>query len=326
MVWAVGLTILAAAANATASVLQRKAARADTEDRGFSVQLLRDLARRPVWVGGVLTVLVGFVLHAFALGNGAITLVQPLMTIELPFALLLAWRVLGGRMGAHEWCAVSAMALGVAALLAGMQPRNGDLNSVGLLSWLIGIAVTLAVAVGVLGCAWRSRDAMRAALRGVAAGIAFGMTAVMLKAVTAAFPYGIGHVFGTWQTYLVLVFGPTAFFLMQSTLQAGSLVAGQPAITLANPLTAVLWGVLILHEHLRGGGWIAFTIIGVALIVVGTILLARSPLFEQTAGGQNHDPARQQLTATEHPASATTRPRDATGHDANGPDTNGTDA
>ncbi|MEO6957929.1 MAG: DMT family transporter [Antricoccus sp.] len=308
-----GLTILAAAANATSSVLQRKAARTDHRDRGFSLELLRDLARRPVWIAGVIAVLIGFVLHAFALSYGPLTLIQPLMAIELPFTLLLAWRVLGGRMSAHEWTAVLMMAAGVAALLVGLQPGSDDPNAIGLTEWLIGIAVPIAVAAGLLECARRTLDATRAALRGMATGIAFGLTAIMLKAVIAAFPDGIAHVFATWQTYMVLVLGPTAFFLMQSTLQAGSLVAGQPAITLANPLTAVLWGVIIFDERLRGGGWIVLTVTGIALIVVGTIMLARSPLFEQTTAVLGPPSDQSQQESTEPPGTEATHPSDAKG-------------
>lgn len=314
--WAVAFTILAAAANATSSVLQRKAAREDKTDRGFSLKLLRDLAHRHVWIAGVLAVLVGFVLHAIALGNGPISLVQPLMAIELPFTLLLAWRVLGGRMRAHEWCAVSAMAGGVAALLIGLRPGKDNAATVGLVGWLIGITATLTVGVILLECSRRSRGAARAALRGVATGIAFGLTAVMLKAVTAAFSHGLGQVFTSWQTYLVIVLGPTAFLLMQSTLQAGSLIAGQPAITLANPLTAVLWGVLIFDEHLRGGGWIVLTIVGIVLIVAGTIMLARSPVFHQAAAPNGHPSAQSQPVDTSSPTPASAHSSEPTGFDA----------
>jgi hypothetical protein len=47
---------------------------------------------------------------------------------------------------------------------------------------------------------------------------------------------GLGGVFTAWQTYLLIVLGPLFFFLLQKTMQAGRLVASQPALTLANPI------------------------------------------------------------------------------------------
>lgn len=287
---AVIFAILAAAANATASVLQRKAAQDEPEDRTFSVGLLWDLVRRPVWVAGVCTVLLGFFLHAFAVSNGPVSLVQPLLVMELPFTLLLASRLLGGRMRRQEWGAVIAMAVGIAVLLFALRPRGGDPNALSLVGWLIGLTATLSLAAVLLVCGRRSREAARAALLGIAAGIAFGLTAVLVKAATAAFSSGLPAVLTAWQTYLIIVTGPSAFFLLQNALQAGSLVASQPAMTLSNPIIAVIWGVALFGEHVRGGGWIVLALTGLALTATGTILLARSPLFQQRTG--EPDPTR----------------------------------
>lgn len=283
---AVVFAVLAAAANATASVLQRKAARDEPEDRTFSIGLLWDLVRRPVWVAGVATVLLGFFLHAFAVSNGPVSLVQPLLVMELPFTLLLASRVLGGRMRRREWGAVIAMAAGVAVLLFALRPSGGDPNALHLGGWLVGLAATLGLVVVLLVSGRRSRGAARAALLGIAAGITFGLTAVLVKAATAAFSSGLGAAFTAWQTYLIIVTGPSAFFLLQNALQAGSLVASQPAMTLSNPVIAVIWGIALFGEQVRGAGWIVLALAGLALTAAGTILLARSPLFQsdQTSG------------------------------------------
>lgn len=287
---AVIFAVLAAAANATASVLQRKAARDEPDDRAFSIGLLWDLVHRPVWVAGVCTVLLGFFLHALAVSHGPISFVQPLLVMELPFTLLLASRLLGGRMRAREWGAVIAMALGVVLLLFALRPHGGHPNTLGLVQWLIGLAVTLALAGVLVVCGRRSRGAARAALLGAAAGIAFGLTAVLVKAATAAFSSGLMAVFTAWQTYLIIVIGPSAFFLLQNALQAGSLVAAQPAMTLANPITAVIWGVALFGEQVRGGGWVVLALTGFAVTAAGAILLARSPLFQRTSDGSGPSP------------------------------------
>ena len=312
MILAVIFAVMAAAANASASVLQRKAARDESKDRAFSIRLLWDLVRRPVWVAGVCTVLLGFFLHAFAISNGPISLVQSLMVMELPFTLVLASRLLGGHVRAQEWFAVIAMAVGVAILLLALSPRGGDPHALGLVTWLIGIGVTLTVAGLLVGWGRRSSGAIRATTLGVAAGIMFGMTAVLVKAVTATFAFGIVAVVTTWQTYLIIVVGPAAFFLLQNALQAGSLVASQPAMTLANPITALGWGIALFGEQVRAAGWLVLAAAGIALIGFGAVLLARSPLFEQNAsqpasgppGSPRRDDNRPQPSGHHPPADA----------------------
>ena len=82
------LMLVAAMCNATASVLQRRQAKEQTS--GFSLSMIVDLARRPLWILGIATMIVGFVLHAVAISVSRIALVQPLLITELPFPLLLA--------------------------------------------------------------------------------------------------------------------------------------------------------------------------------------------------------------------------------------------
>jgi hypothetical protein len=142
--------------------------------------------------------------------------------------------------------------------------------------------VAAVVVLVVLG--HRSRYARRAALLGVATGVSFGFTAALIAGMTAAFTDGIVGVLTAWQTYALLVAGPAGFLLLQHALRAGRLVASQPGMTLANPLVAIGWGIVVFGEHVRGGGWIVVEAAGGAVIAACTLLLAHSPLLQGSAG------------------------------------------
>jgi ABC-type xylose transport system permease subunit len=58
-------------------------------------------------------------------------------------------------------------------------------------------------------------------------------------------------------------------------LQAGDLVAAQPAITLANPLLALGWGFVIFAERIDLSLWTLVAVAGAVAVVVGTIVLTR---------------------------------------------------
>jgi hypothetical protein len=107
------------------------------------------------------------------------------------------------------------------------------------------------------------------------------LVAALVAGIGAAYSAsGIGGVLRAPQTYLVIVLGPGFFFLLQKTLQAGPLVASQPALTLADPLVSVAFGIAVFDEHLRTGTWLILALFGAALIIACTVLLARSPLLQ----------------------------------------------
>src|ERR1700761_7678792 len=79
---AILFAVLASFCNATASVCQRIGARSN-ETAGFDAWLVFRLARQPVWLLGVASMIGGFLFQLTALHYGALALVQPILAIEL---------------------------------------------------------------------------------------------------------------------------------------------------------------------------------------------------------------------------------------------------
>jgi drug/metabolite transporter (DMT)-like permease len=271
------LVLLAAVVNACSTVLQRRAARDEPDEAAFSIGMLFDLIRRPSWIGGILCMILGFLLQASALTVGRIAVVQPLLTAELPLTLLLAAWVFHHGLPAREWVAIGAMAVGLAGFVYCLSPSGGDVLGAPTLRWVIALVIGLA-AVAVLTAVGAARHGQpRAAALGLATGTLFGIVAALVAGVGAAYAGGFPQLFTSWQTYAVIVLGPTSFFLLQSALQAGDLDASQPGFTLMNPLVGVLWGLFVFGEQPRGGAWIVGELAGAAIIVAATLLLVRSP-------------------------------------------------
>jgi drug/metabolite transporter (DMT)-like permease len=282
------LAVLAACANATSSVLQRKANRKVPRRQNLSWRLIRSLLHEPVWFGGIAAITVGFLLQATALGEGQLSMVEPILVLELPLTLILASRVFGQRMRRREWASAAAMTAGLGALLFLLQPSAGRSASVRWYVWLTGIGVNLAlvavlVALARRAPAQRSGGAYRAGLLGLAAGSAFGLTAALMKGMTTTFAGGIGNLLTSWQIYGMIAAGAIGMFLVQSAMNAGKLLAAQPGLTLADPVLSVLWGVLAFHETVRGGVFIVPEVISMAIIAAAVIALARSPLLSDAS-------------------------------------------
>lgn len=299
------LAVLAACANATSSVLQRKAGRRVPQGENLSPRLIWSLLHQPVWFGGILAVTIGFLLQAVALGNGQLSAVEPVLVLELPFTLLLATRVFRSRLHRREWGSAAAMAAGLAAMLYALSPAGGRPESVRWYTWAIGIGATLAFVAAMV--AWGRRgpagggphsgqsSARQAAVLAVGAGTAFGLTAALMKGMTSAYSRGMGALFSSWQLYAMVATGVGAMFLVQSAMNAGRLVAAQPGLTLTDPIVSILWGVFVFREQVRTGLFLILTVAG-GLVMAGAVFaLARSPLLAGEAGqreGQDENAAR----------------------------------
>lgn len=293
--------VLAACANAVSSVLQRKANRQIPRKENLSWRLIWGLLHEPVWFGGVLALTVGFLLQATALGSGQLSVVEPMLVLELPATLILASRVFRARMRWQEWASTAVMTAALAGLLYFLSPSAGRPASVRWYVWLTGIGANLAlvgalVAWGRIGPAGRGAErgnaVRQAAVLGVAAGAAFGLTAALIKGMTTTFAGGFGALFTSWQLYGMIAAGAFGMFLVQSAMNAGRLLAVQPGLTLSDPVVSVLWGVLAFHEKVSGGIR-AFLAVICGLAVAGAVVaLARSPLLTAEAAGAGGRPGQ----------------------------------
>ncbi|WP_182346274.1 DMT family transporter [Tomitella gaofuii] len=273
------LAILTAAVNAAASVLQRAANRKRPADELFHPRLIARILREPMWFAGLAAMIASFVLMAAALASGPIVVVEPLLMLDLPFTLVIARAFFGRRTRAGEWRAVAAITVGLAALLFLLAPSGGDASHVPGRTWLIGLGASagLIAVFAVLGGRAPVGSLARPALLSLAAGTGFGVTTVLTKAFTTDLvDGGLAGAFATWHVYGLLAAGALAFFLLQVTFGSGPLIAAQPGLTGTEPVVAMVWGVVVFGEQVRGGWYAALAVAAVALIAAGVAVLGRS--------------------------------------------------
>jgi drug/metabolite transporter (DMT)-like permease len=281
---AVFFAICAAASNATGTVLQRRAASVAPADETMHLALMTDLLRRPIWLAGILGLIGGFLFQALALSHGELSLVQPIVVAELPLTLAVAALVFRSRLDRDALAGALAVSAGLALVMLAISPHGGH-EANGWLAWFAACVVSVGVAVALVLAGLRLRGGRRGTLFGAAAGLGFGFTAALMKGALDRLTDGVGAVVSSWQLYAMVVTGIASVFLIQNALQAGSLVAVQPAITICDPLTSVGYGVFLFGEHLRGGIWLLPSLVGFIMIAVGSVVLSRSPL--SAADGEN---------------------------------------
>ncbi len=292
---------VAALGNATANVMQRKAGLEDQHpDARFGLPVLATLVRNRTWLFGIAGMVLSFLLQAVALGLGPLSVVEPVITLEVPLTLLVAGSVFGARLNRAEWLAIGTMTVGMIALIGALDPQPGDETHVSHMTYVAaGTGTTATIAVLVF-CGTRGNRIWRTACLGAATGVCFGFTATLVKESVAQLDTrGLAGLVSTWQTYAAIGFGLTGVLIMQWALHSGPLLASQPGFTLMDPIVSVLWGVLVYNERTRTGGWLALAVAGMGALAVGVVMLARSPLLNEV---KETGDARPVAALSEHPA------------------------
>jgi hypothetical protein len=277
--------LLTAGSNACAAVLQRKAAAQVPPERSMHVSLFADLVKRRVWLAGIGMVIVAAVAQAAALATGPIALVQPIFIIELPVTLVLAALANHNRAALRRlpWTAIALTTIALGAGLAVAQP-SGAIESAQNTSWVIVLIVTAGFEAVLIGTAMGARGEPRAAMLGLAAACGYALTAALMKNAMADLDTGAAAFFTNWHIYATAAAGVGSLFLLQNALQAGSLVASQPMLTVGDALISISYGVVLYSEQLRVGWWLIPEIVAIAAIILGCVQIAKSPLAAETAG------------------------------------------
>ncbi len=291
----------AATSFALAAVLQQEAAQDAAAEASLRLRLLLGLLRQPKWLFGIAMLLLGFALQALALANGPVSLVQPIVATELAFAIPVAiWRRRRAA-GMREWIGIACVLGGVSAFLAVASPESGTAQP-GTLTWVLSLAPVGALIAAAVALGAAARGPGRASLLGAAAGLAFGLLAVLTKSVTRRLSIGVAQTFTSWEIYLLVVVGVFALVLSQSAYQAGPLALSMPMISVLEPIVAVVIGETALDEQARLAGW-ALAGEGLAAFVAcaGIVTLATSPLV-LGAYGERARPPGQAPAASEHRA------------------------
>lgn len=288
---AIVLAVLASFCTASSSLCQRLGA-SSSEVTGFDPTLVFRLARRPVWLLGIVSMILGFAFQVSALRFGPLALVQPILALELPFVFGYMALLGSHRVRLRDWLAASAMAAGLGLFLLSAAPYGGRPHAPGTLWWLAGLAsagaVFAAVAVALrLGARRTAQASHRAAVLGIATGIAWGFVAAVIKEFSSHLGGGIGAIFGNWSVYVLIGAGAASVLLASHALTAGPLAASQPGFTIVDPLTASLLGVLLFGERMQSQVLdLVGAAAGLALLVAGVLMLSHSQLIQGESATQ----------------------------------------
>lgn len=269
------LALAAALLFALGTVLQQKAGLEEPSEGSSSGLLLR-MARRPVWLFGILADAFGFIAQAAALGVGRLAVVQPLLVSSVVFALPLGARLTGQRVRRLDVGAATLVVVALIAFLTIANPSGGH-GDAPVRNWLIAGGICGAICVPLVLLGRHGTPPRQAAMLGIATGILFALSAALTKAVVDELGNGVFGIFVDWHLYALIAVGYVSMTLNQLALNTGALAPAVATSMAFDPITSVVLGVTVLGESLDASPpEVAATLLSLAAAVVGMAILARS--------------------------------------------------
>jgi hypothetical protein len=283
------LATACALSNALASVLQRMGLEDAPASDTLKLSLLTHALKRGVWLLGLAFIAATIPLQIVALHLGTLSQVQPILTSELLFLVLLLATWFRFRVGWREWFGCAGAAGGLAGFLIFAQPGGGN-DVPTTFEWIVAVSLCAGVALLATLSALRGPRWWRAAAFGAAGAVGFALTASLLKSVSNYIATDWVHIFFHWQTYGAAVCGALSLFVTQSAYHAGPIAASQTALVLVDPLVSIALGIGLFGDSLRtSGAFGPLEAMSLLIMFVGTASLAQSPLVAGMKGDDDRD-------------------------------------
>jgi drug/metabolite transporter (DMT)-like permease len=270
------LAFLAACAFALGTVLQQKGTLDTTGQSGDSHWLIQIL-HKPVWLAGMVLQAAGWVLQAVALDKGPLMAVQAITTLSLVIALPFGAWLTHQHIDRKVVLGALAIVVGLVLFLSVGSPKAGTTHP-SAQTWWVACVVILVLVLVTAGLGRRAREgSTRALLFGSAAGFGFALQTAVTKTFVTETGSGALALFADWSIYVLAVSAVAGFVLQQSALKTGVLAPAMASSNTVSLFGGVTLGVVVYGETLgHGNGHLIPAIIGLAVALVGIVVLARA--------------------------------------------------
>lgn len=208
-----------------------------------------DLFRSKWWAIGWAIAAAAFAAHVAALALLPLSIAQAVLAGGFVLLAVLAERFFGFDLGRRQWFGVVLVAVSLALLaVTGKGGGNhSDYSLAGMIAFEGG-----ALALGLLFVFSHRIPRLRAqrgVLLGAAAGMAFGIGDVAVKALSGDLDSGLPGLLSAWSVLIVLA-GIGAFYASARSLQVGEGVSVIAVTSVAGNLSAILAGVVVFGDPL----------------------------------------------------------------------------
>ena len=214
-------TLVAAVLLGTGFVLQQYSAEQEPDSRFLSPRILTDLLRKPRWLLGIACMVSGYLVAAWSIGHLELTLVEPLLTTYLVWALVLAVPMSKQSVKLAEVVGAVVLVGGVTLLSLSRSTKPIGL-SFGSFSHWPAAAIIAGIAFISVEIGHRGSGQVRASLVGLGAGLVFGIQDALTRQTLEILQgHPVTVLFTNWPPYCLIGAGVVGIWLMQNAFSAG---------------------------------------------------------------------------------------------------------
>lgn len=253
---AISLGVLSSLIYAVTLVVQHRTISKPTDLRGFAAFVR--IITHPLLLLSIGGDLIGTVIHIVALTKGPVVIVQPTMVLMLPMAMLIGAFTGGPKPAVRSYLAALAISVALAGFLAtAVEETDGVIASE--TEMLVAGSLFVALITIAILATLRAADTLKGMVLGGAAGIAWGVMAAYVNAADSVvqrrgFWSLVTTVEGLIPTLAVAIFGIAGTVLMIQSFRVGSIATTMPVNLIADPLSAVVLGVMLLDQRIPHSG------------------------------------------------------------------------
>lgn len=257
--------------------VQQHEAHLTSAEHALHPTLLVRLAGRPWWIIGLVADIGGWAVQAWALASGSLIVVQPVIALNLVFALAIASALASQRITPAEWLAVCATLGGLVMFFFLAKPQLDSEATTGRVDWMILFGAAAALIGGAFAIGFGGAGALRAAWFGAGAGAAEAMMAVLSKTFAERVGEGVTTIFTTWVPYTLVGAGVVTMLVVQTAYQAGHPTASLPANAVTEPVLTAIVGLVLFGERLDvARAQMPLVLLALGLMGGGVVFLARA--------------------------------------------------
>jgi len=288
---AIAAALLSSLSFAGGAVVQRYAIGKQVGDNRHKERMtlsdLRALVRAPRWLAGLLLAGLGSVLNAVGLMLAPVTVVQPVGVLAVSWSVVFEATFNHRRIARMEWMAVAQTLVGTAGftILAASHASGGTGLDPARIAIACVVVYLAAEGLGRLGA--RGRRVWRSFFWATGGAFFYGLESGLIRTMRGL--AGQGHWLQNpffWVMALALVAGSIrAAWMIQQAFATGVSETVVGALTMTNPVVAVLFGIVVLGEGAKLTFGAAFWMVVAATVaIVGVVLLSRADTASKPLG------------------------------------------
>ncbi|NTW28081.1 MAG: EamA/RhaT family transporter [Coriobacteriia bacterium] len=280
---AIVITVIASLFFALGSTVQKNAVGRQIGENRLKLHMgisdLWALVRAPRWLAGLALAGVGSVLNIVGLVLAPVTVVQPIGILAVPWSVILSAKIHRHTIPRMKWLAVAEALVGTLSFTI-LAATHATTQTV-LDPWRIPIAcaVVYAAAEGLVRLGARGREKWRCFFWASGGAFFYGLESALVRTLTEFIRRTDWlHSPLFWVIAAALVAGSVrGAWMLQQGYATGPAEVVVGALTVTNPVVAVLFGIVVLGEGANITAWVGFWMtVSAAVAIFGVFSLSHS--------------------------------------------------